>query len=301
MNPVRYSQQLKWYSELPKAKKTRLDLITKFALDCTIQPLEDLEGERLLRRSLRLASEEERRFHQKEYERSIDRILSYPLTDTVKLANLIRSFLFEIESGEIVVSDIFYIPSNSEPTSSERKIIEGLPDFEKIIEILSYAQDLLHLYYDSLSEKQKGAQVKKTVVEFPIKKINEDPLRLLAWQIISSSGLMELYLSGTSHKIDTKYHAWCRAIQVHLGIEKGFTPGNKKEIDNYARNSNLKSGFYKEYKYFTDHINNKSSFVRSLLPKDGINNVWKKNVIICSNYNSQVIDFLQEFPDYNNK
>jgi hypothetical protein len=100
--------------------------------------------------------------------------------------------------------------------------------------------------------------------------------------------------SEAKSKYPDKYYAWYHKIRIAIGKADQFTPGAKQEISEYGKNIyKAKSGFYQAFLDFD--LTKRQSFVTSLSSKD--RRKWKKVIIEISKNDSDVIKYLDDFPN----
>jgi hypothetical protein len=100
--------------------------------------------------------------------------------------------------------------------------------------------------------------------------------------------------SESKKKYSDKYYAWYHKILIAKGKAERFTPGAKQEIIDYGKNEygTKGSGFYQAFMEFD--LTSRQSFVNSFSPKE--RKKWKEIIIEISNRDTDVINYLKEFP-----
>jgi hypothetical protein len=174
MNHTLYAKYISWYSNLPDLGRSRLDDVCKSILSKVPQCLDVLNGETLWRRDSE-QPESLLRFYERE---AVHHVLSKPLTDSLELRTLFNYIILEIESGEIDIAELFFVPA---PKIFDLKNLQWVEDAVVILSNLIYAAQIRSLIHEGIFE---GTMRDRKPPENPSNEI----LNLLTRQVIQSVG-----------------------------------------------------------------------------------------------------------------
>lgn len=198
----------------------------------------------------------------------------------------------EIEGYDLVFEE------SKLPLSCEIEDSECQPLFNYSIQIYDWEIILLRNAYDNFIVKgndlSEAEYWEKKMISMMPQKLPATYFIDLAKELIKYQMWVKEY-SVPRSKYPDKYYAWYHKILIAKGKAEQFTPGARQEIIDYGktRYGTKGHGFYQSYMSF--NLTTRQSFVDSLSPKD--RKAWKGIIIEISNNNSDIINYLKEFPN----
>jgi hypothetical protein len=186
-----------WYGKLSSEASARLDMIVNSSLGFISQRIENLNEESLFN-SRFLKPEDLSDFYSAEVQKVNNAILDFQIPNKRQLFEFMRNVEFEIQTRQIKGSLFRYPTDMDSPNSKTINPFKDLPDFDKVVEVVSHITYSFQLQFilasGVLSEGKK---------DYSNEKDCPNVLSILTWLVIDSLNLKDEYIPpyGLSYKM----------------------------------------------------------------------------------------------------